>query len=124
VRTKFDKEKKILNDVARTLSAEPSVLKIVAYGSRVRGDFREDSDFDIFVLVDKKNPGLKNRIRDVFYEYEMKYNIPFSVTILSREEYDFNVSLGSPFVKSLQEEGIIIYDAQPGRKAVSLKIPA
>jgi len=38
----FDKEKKILNDVARTLSAEPSVLKIVAYGSRVRGDFRED----------------------------------------------------------------------------------
>lgn len=120
----FEKERRILSDIAATLAREPSVLKIVAYGSRVRGDFGEDSDFDVFVLVDKKNSALKRWIRDIFFEYEMRHDIPFSVTILSQEEYKVNASLGSPFIKSLEEEGVIFYDAQPGRKTDSLKIPA
>ena len=39
----FAKEKKALSDIAEVLSHEPSVLLIVAYGSRIRGDFMEDS---------------------------------------------------------------------------------
>ena len=47
-------KEKILTAIVDDLSGEPSVLKIIAYGSRIRGDFREESDFDVFVLVDKK----------------------------------------------------------------------
>ena len=43
----FAKEKKALSDIAEVLSHEPSVLLIVAYGSRIRGDFMEDRDFDV-----------------------------------------------------------------------------
>ncbi len=116
----FLRENRILSDIADVISAEPSVLKIIAYGSRVRGDFHEGSDFDVFVLVEKKNISLRNRIIDVFYEYEMKKNVPFSVTILSKEEFDFNNSLGSPFIRSIIEEGTIIYDAKQRREKVSL----
>ena len=116
----FLKENKILSDIAEVLSGEPSVLKIVAYGSRVRGDFHEGSDFDVFILVERKNISVRNRIIDVFYDYEMKNNIPFSITILSKEEFDFNNSLGSPFIRSIIEEGIIIYDAKQRREKVSL----
>jgi len=118
----FLKEKRILSDIAEVLSSEPSVLKIVAYGSKVRGDFRGDSDFDIFVLVDRKSLYIKNKIIDVFYDYELRFDIPFSVSIFSKEEFDFNDAMGSPFIKSIKEEGIVIYDAQQRREEVPLKI--
>jgi len=118
----LEKEKRVLAFIAETLSQERAVRRIVAYGSRVRGDFREDSDFDIFVLVSKKTPALKDAIRGVFYDYEMEHEVPFSVAILSREEYDINAALGSPFIKSLIEEGVVIYDAEAGGEGFSLEI--
>ena len=30
------------------------VLKIILFGSRAKGDFKEDSDWDFFVVIDKK----------------------------------------------------------------------
>lgn len=113
-----------MSSIANELSREPSVRKIIAYGSRIRGDFREDSDFDVFVLVDKKSVALKNKIIDVFYNHEMSSGIPFSVAIFPQEEFDFNEAMGSPFITSIKEEGIVIYDAYGGRKKVSFKIPA
>ncbi len=107
----FAKERNILSKIAETLSSEPAILKIIAYGSRVRGDFREDSDLDVFVLVHKKNVSIKNKIIGVFYDFELRSDIPFSVVIQSKEEFDFNAALGSPFIKSIHEEGTIIYDA-------------
>ncbi len=118
----FVKEERALSDIVEVLSHDPSILRLIAYGSRIRGDFMEDSDFDVFVLVDKKDTRIKDKIIDIFYDYEMKYDIPFSVTILSKEELEFNESLGSPFIKSIKEEGIIIYDSKQRRKGISLKI--
>lgn len=116
----FASEKEILSKIAGILADEPRVLKIIAFGSRARGDFREDSDHDVFVLVDRKDISIKKRIRDVFYDFEMISGIPFSVIIQSREEFDFNTTLGSPFIKSIKEEGIIIYDALEGREKIPL----
>jgi len=31
-----------------------SVLKIILFGSRVRNDFKKDSDWDLFVIIDKQ----------------------------------------------------------------------
>lgn len=116
----FIRENEILSDIAEVLSKEPFVQKIIAFGSRIRGDFHGESDFDVFVLVERKNISIRNRIIDVFYEHEMKYNIPFSVTILSKKEFDVNNSMGSPFIRSVIEEGIVIYDAQQRREKISL----
>lgn len=108
----FLKERRALNELADVLANETSVLKIIAYGSRVRGDFREDSDLDVLVIIEKRDRYIKERIIDIFYSYEMNLDIPFSVTILSKEEFDFNDAMGSPFIKSIKEEGLLIYDSE------------
>ncbi|MBI4653931.1 MAG: nucleotidyltransferase domain-containing protein [Nitrospirae bacterium] len=118
----FSKEKKILSDIAEALSHEPSILKLIAYGSRVRGDFHGDSDLDVFVLVDKKTRYIKEKIIDIFYKYEMSYDISFSISIFSKDEFDFNNAIGSPFIKAIKAEGVIIYDAQLRREKVPLKV--
>jgi hypothetical protein len=66
----LENEKSVLTLIVGALSQETAVRKIVAYGSRVRGDFRRDSDFDVFVLVSKKTPELKSAIRGIFYNKE------------------------------------------------------
>lgn len=118
----FKKEREILREISEKLSANERVLKIIAYGSRVRGDYSGDSDLDVLIVVDKKDKGLKDKILSIFYSFELETDIPFSAIILSLEELEFNERLGSPFIESIKEEGITIYDSEHRRKEGALKI--
>jgi len=84
------KEENTLKKIAENLSNDKRILKIIAYGSRVRGDFREDSDLDVLVVVDRKDREVKEKIKGIFYEYELKEEILFSPLILSFEEFLIN----------------------------------
>jgi len=44
--------KKIIAEELR--QAGINVLKFILFGSRARGDFKKDSDWDFFVIIDKK----------------------------------------------------------------------
>jgi len=118
----FKKEREMLREISEKLSANRNVLKIIAYGSRVRGDYKGDSDLDVLVLVNKKDKSLRDKIFSIFYSYELETDIPFSATILSLEELEFNEKLGSPFIGSIKEEGITIYDSQYRREKGAIKI--
>lgn len=118
----FKKERDILQGISKKLSPDRGILKVIAYGSRIRGDFRGDSDLDLLVVVDKKNREIKEKILNIFYSYELKTEISFSVTILSRRELEFNERLGSPFIKEIKKEGLILYDSERKREKSALKI--
>lgn len=106
------REKEIMQRISKELSSDSCLLKIIAYGSRVRGDFRGDSDLDVLVIVDKKNREIKDKVIEEFYSHELETDISFSLIILSREELEFNRRLGSPFIKSVTSEGMVFYDSE------------
>ncbi len=108
----FRKEIDILHEIAELFSKEPEIIRAYVYGSRVRGDYRGDSDIDVLVVVNKKNKYIKNKIIEIFYSYELKTDMSFSIVILSTEELEFNQKLGSPFIKSINTEGVIFYDSK------------
>jgi len=116
------KEIAILDSIVGKLSSDKRIRKIIAYGSRVRGDHRGDSDLDVLVIIDKKDKKIKDKILNIFYSYELETDLSFSITILSREELEFNEHLGSPFIQSIKKEGIIFYDSECRRKKGSIKI--
>lgn len=118
----FKREKDILQKISEELSSDRRILRAIAYGSRVRGDYRDDSDLDVLVIVDKKNREIKDKSLNIFYLYELEMDISFSVIILSREELEFNERLGSPFIESIKKEGIIFYDSEHRREENTLKI--
>jgi predicted nucleotidyltransferase len=118
----FKKEKAILQAIVEKLSVDVRILKIIAYGSRVRGDYRGDSDLDVLVIVDKKDKKIKDKILNIFYSYELETDLSFSVTIFSLEELEFNERLGSPFIQSVKKEGIIFYDSERRGEKSPIKI--
>lgn len=105
----FKRERDALESILKKLSTDRRIIKVIVYGSRVRGDFRGDSDLDVLVVVDKKSKDIKDKVINLFYSYELETDISFSVVVLSLEELRFNEKIGSPFIKSIEREGVVLY---------------
>ena len=97
----------LLNKIKDALMRVDSGIKIILYGSRARGDWNKESDWDILVLVDgNKKKNLEKKIRDVIFEIELETEQPISTLIYSKEEWDeLEVS---PLYKNVQSEGVLL----------------
>lgn len=68
--------KKLIDDISKALKQKYSDFKgVYFYGSRVRGDFNEDSDYDVVFVFDRDKIDwrFKYDVRDIIYDYELKY---------------------------------------------------
>ena len=87
------------------------VDSIVLYGSTVRGEAGAESDIDILVVGDDKG-----RLRDTTRKIasglnrEGGFTFIISAFAMERDELLNLIRLGSPFVRNVLREGLILYD--------------
>jgi predicted nucleotidyltransferase len=81
--------------------------KIIIFGSYARGEFNEDSDLDFLII--KKDTPYQGRDRARELRRLIKKNIACDFLVYRPEEFEERLKLGDPFIKSILEEGIIIY---------------
>ena len=79
---------------------------------------------DVLVIVSKKDREIKDKILTLFYTYELERDMSFSLAVFSSDEYEVNKKLGSPFIKNVEKEGMVFYDAERGRKEIAFQVPA
>jgi predicted nucleotidyltransferase len=83
--------------------------KAIAYlfGSRARGDFRPDSDWDILILVDSKQVTneIEDKFRDGLFDIEIDSGQIISAFIYPKE-YWKSTLLYSPLYRKVNKEGI------------------
>jgi predicted nucleotidyltransferase len=103
-------EKKVIKSFAEKLRKDigDEIVKIVLFGSKVRGDFDRESDIDIFVLVKEKTQDLRDKIGDITADYIYDYDIPLSPVLYDIDEYNQNTKLGSFFFENVEKEGVSI----------------
>lgn len=82
------------------------LVKFVLYGSRARGDYDEESDIDIAVVVNGLTRELKNQVLDKVAGIEFEYLTPLSVFVLSAEEFEYLKKRERRIALDIDKEGI------------------
>ena len=87
---------------------DPTATAIL-FGSRATGKAREDSDWDILVLLDKPKIGLNDELplRDILYDIELETGEAISTFFFSKDDWN-NRLLYSPLYASVKEDGIVL----------------
>ena len=89
--------REIVIEQIKALAKQHNVRKVVLFGSRARGDYRERSDIDLAVY----DGDFARFALDVDDETH---------TLLSYDIVDMNKSVDSELVESIEREGIILYE--------------
>ena len=99
----------VLNAIRSTLrQIAPVGTKVVLFGSRARGDARDDSDWDILIILDKTQleaddyDNISYPLRELGWRLKECIN-PVMYTLKDWMKYSF-----SPFYHNVTNEGIIL----------------
>ena len=83
---------------------------IILYGSYARGDYNNNSDVDIMILVDLPETEIKkieNDIYDVAFDIEINTGINISPVIKNTAQFEYWVDT-LPYYRNVRDEGITI----------------
>jgi predicted nucleotidyltransferase len=82
-------KREILTDLKQHLQKHygDSIKDVVLFGSQAQGDSNEYSDYDILIILAKDYSRKdENKILDLCYDIDLKYNILIDVHLLSQRE--------------------------------------
>ncbi len=100
-------QKDFLDKIKTQVLKEDENASLILFGSRARGDYREDSDWDVLVITDKEaNAQLKRKIYEDIYEVELEYMQPVSTIIFEKEKWR-SMSI-TPLYKNVAAEGKLL----------------
>ena len=80
---------------------------IILYGSRARGDYRFDSDWDFLILTNlPENNSTKTTFRNKLFDLELEVEEPISTIIHNKKTWtDYEVT---PLYQIISKEGVRI----------------
>ncbi len=87
--------------------------QIILYGSYARGDYRDDSDIDLMVLVDLPEGEMdcySDELSEVGFEYNVSYGIWIMPVVKNIEHFQDWCGEYS-FYNNVMKEGISLYEA-------------
>ena len=102
-------DQEILAEAVRRIREEYNPRRIVLFGSRARGEAREDSDFDLMVVVDQTNDArqLAGDIRGTLAGLQAS----FDILVESQADWDKWRKVGPALQHVIDREGRVVLDA-------------
>ena len=94
------------------------VVLVRLFGSKVRGDFDEESDIDVLVVV-KDNGHIWDDLVALEVDLMLEYNVVISSLIMSRENYEWHRRYSAPLYRSVEREGIDLWTSIPESSSAS-----
>jgi predicted nucleotidyltransferase len=84
------------------------VKTMYLYGSRSRDDWKPDSDYDILIVLEKKDRAIISSLYDAVIDILVSTGKLISLKIFTEAEYDRLRSIPTPFMSNVLKEGISI----------------
>ncbi len=96
----------LINKISQSIKHYEPNAQVFLYGSRARGDNKENSDWDILILLDR--PSITNSIEDKLrvplYDIELESGQIISALIYPKK-YWYETLKYSPLYKNIEREG-------------------
>jgi predicted nucleotidyltransferase len=101
----MNNREQLIQDVKEAVYSISPNANIILFGSRSRGDYSEESDWDFLILTDKEaTEELKRKIRYQVFDVQLERTAAISSIIYSKTEWE---KLGvTPLYKSVASDGI------------------
>ena len=87
--------------------------KVILYGSYARGDYNDQSDIDIMLLVDltaAEMDAYADQLSELGFEYNVDYDIWMMPVVKNKQHFE-KWAEAYPFYANVQREGVILYEA-------------
>lgn len=103
------RKKHIIQLIRQKVNEIDKTAEVILYGSRARGDNKPDSDWDVMILLNRKNVDKKTEqtFRHNLLDIELEIGVPISVFVYSKSDWEGKYSM-TPLFKSIKKEGILI----------------
>lgn len=101
-------KKEILSQIKRSIKEVEPKSEIILFGSRARGDERDDSDWDLLILV-PYSAGVKEerKFRHKLFNIEVQFGQAISTHVKSKKEWEGRFKI-TPLYQNILQEGISI----------------
>ena len=86
--------------------------KVILYGSYARGDYTEESDVDIMILLDVDKDDANQKVKEVVattYDFNMDNDVDIEPMVESVSFYNAWNDV-HPFYRNVKEEGVVLYE--------------
>jgi predicted nucleotidyltransferase len=101
------KREELLARVRQAVHEVEPKAEIILYGSRARGDAQAESDWDFLILLNGVvDDERTDRVRHRLYAIEWDCGEVLCSIVRSRQEWDSPLHQATPFVQSVQTQGI------------------
>ena len=99
----------VIQKFLNRISPQKKYIKdMYLFGSRCRDDWRPDSDYDILIVLDKKEKMIIDKFYDAVMEVLLSTGKLISLKIFTLTEFNRLKSIPTPFIENILKEGIRI----------------
>ncbi len=99
----------ILQLIKDSVKATDPHATLILYGSYARGDYNEESDIDLLILIDKEKVTRNDKIKITYPLYDIQFDtgILISPMVYSKKFWHKEHKV-TPFYENVNSEGVIL----------------
>lgn len=101
-----ENEKRALKALRDNLCNRYPILDFRLFGSKARGEGRQDSDLDVMIEIPDYDRVTVEEIDEIIYKINLEYDVFISAIIFGKDEIEKGPMSEAPIYKVIQREGI------------------
>jgi predicted nucleotidyltransferase len=102
-------EKAIQSLKERLVELHGDDVELRIFGSVARGDYHENSDIDILVVLPSHvSNAIEEQVFDLAYDIELEYGVIIGTIVYSKEFWSSEQAASMPLYKNIQRESLFV----------------